>query len=106
MRTGFPRRRAESKISPRSSGALNVGIVSPGEFSRGAAETRGATPAQRALLAELALYVPYLSDHPVFDDRNARRALGGTSVRNVPVVDYVDRVVDYVRATLSDPAER
>ena len=35
MRTGFPRRRAESNISPRSSGALKVGIVSPTRMAPG-----------------------------------------------------------------------
>jgi hypothetical protein len=85
-----------------SFGRENLEILSPEEFTRWASKARRRVPEQSEFLDELALYVPYLSNDPVFDTTNTQRALNATDVHPQPVVQYFERVAAYVRSTLPD----
>jgi len=79
-------------------GRDSVEILPPDEFFRWSAVQREARPRLKSLLSEMELYLPYLSEHPLFDNRNTREVLGETSVRPTPVQDYFDRIVDFIRS--------
>jgi long-chain acyl-CoA synthetase len=84
-----------------SFGCRGLEILSPEEYSHWAADVCKAVPAMRSFLDELKLYMPYLSDHPIFDNTNTRQALADTDVRLVTVTKYFDSVAAYVRRSLA-----
>jgi len=85
-----------------SFGRESLDILLPEKFTLWSAAVCSAAPEKCGFLDELALYVPYLSNNPIFDNANTRRALTATDVRPVSVMDYFDRVAAYVLDTLPE----
>ena len=74
-----------------------VKILPGASFREWAARLRATIPQIGPLLDEVALYAPYLEDHPRFDDHNTRAALADISLPTRTVPRYFDRIAAYVK---------
>jgi thioester reductase-like protein len=83
-------------LACRTFGREPVRIVSGPEFQDWAEGVRRRVPAAGRLLAEVALYAPYLAGHARFDDRNTRGAMNGASLPPRAIVEYFDRIAAFV----------